>query len=271
MTGSTDDIKDLLGRALGGQEPPLRLDRDEVFRVGRKRLRRRRALEAGGVVAAVVVVVVGATTLTGLGDGDSQRLLPAATSTATVTTTQGKPELPVSTTVHGPPSAPVSQGPITSEHADVLTDKLYNSAVLHSRDLTTPGPAGKPEFVVRGGTYLFEADVTFAGMEGALQVTVESGPLDRSVTCEDMSYPGDCEVRLRPDYKAPVATSDWATGKVVRREVRTLLPDGTKVMALVTNQSSRQLADNPPSMSPNPPLSLDDLVELVLNCGLRVS
>ena len=46
-----DDVKDLLGRALA-EEPPLRIDRDEVFRQGRRKLRSRRCFEAGSVVAA---------------------------------------------------------------------------------------------------------------------------------------------------------------------------------------------------------------------------
>jgi hypothetical protein len=269
------DIKDLLGRALGGQEPPLRLVRDEVFRVGRKRLRRRRAFEAGGVVAAVVAVVVGAATLTGLGGADDpRRLPPAASSSAPAPTTPElprtsaptRPDVPVSTS-----TGPVGHAPMTSEHAAAITEKLYRSAVMASRELAAPpGVSGKPKFVVQDGTYLFEADVIASGMEGALQVTISSGPVDRSVTCGEMPYPGDCEVVLEPDYQAPVATSDSAADKVLRRVASTILPDGTKVVAVVTNQSYRQLAEAQPSTSPKPPLGTPDLVELVLNSGLRV-
>ena len=62
-----EDVKELLGRALAG-EPPLTLDRDEVFRDGRRRLRNRRLFSSGGVAAGVVAAAVGAVLLTGLID-----------------------------------------------------------------------------------------------------------------------------------------------------------------------------------------------------------
>lgn len=59
-----DDVKALLGRALDG-EPPLGIDRDQVFAEGRARLRRRRSIAISGVAAAVVAAALGTTALTG--------------------------------------------------------------------------------------------------------------------------------------------------------------------------------------------------------------
>lgn len=94
------DVKALLGRALDG-EPPLRIDRDEVFAEGRARLRRRRSIAIGGVAGAVVAAALGTTALTGglLGQpaGD---IGPAASVSAPVV-----PRPPASTTTSSPQTA----------------------------------------------------------------------------------------------------------------------------------------------------------------------
>jgi hypothetical protein len=270
------DIKELLGRAFGEQEPPLSIDRDEVFRTGRKRLRRRRVFEAGGVVAAVVVAAVGATLLTGVvGDPDEKRLPPAASSGDVA---PPGPDLPLTTTKSGPvetattgPAQPPSSIevplPLSSKHADELTDKLYRSNILTGHDLVAPpGGHGKPKFVTRSYSYVFEADVLAADLEGSLQVTVEAQVGNVALNCGDMPQPGDCGV----DLDRRVAVSTWSEGKVSRRVVRTILPDGSMVTAVATNRSYRQLAADESPNSPKPPVSEDDLVKLVLEAGLRV-
>jgi hypothetical protein len=60
------DIRRMLGRAFG-PEPPMRLDRAEVFRRGRRAVRVRRIAASLGVAATVVAVAVGVSLLPGLG------------------------------------------------------------------------------------------------------------------------------------------------------------------------------------------------------------
>jgi hypothetical protein len=266
------DIKDLLGRAFD-QEPPLRIDRDEVFRVGRTRLRRRRVFEAGGAVAAVVVAVVGASLLTGMvgEDTDDDRIPPAASSTQVAPPGPGLPlpetESPASTTNRGSPSSPVSLSPaFTSAHAAELTQALYHSATMNNMVTVPP----KPEFVVRGNSYMFDTDVTSPGVEGALRVTVEAQlENDVRVNCGDMPKPGDCAVNF--DHQTGVAVSHWTGDKVSRIIVRAVLSDGSRITALSTNHSARQVNAGESPSNLEPPINEDDLVNLVLKSGLHVT
>jgi hypothetical protein len=265
------DIKGLLGRALGDHEPPLRIDRDEVFRVGRKRLRRRRVFEAGGAVAAVVVAVVGASLLTGMvgDDPDDDRIPPAASSTQSAPPGPGLPltESPTSTATNGgPPSAPVSLSPaFTSAHAAELTQALYTSAAIYNKT-TVPST---PKFVVRGSSYRFDADIIGPTSEGALQITVEA-QLDNDVpvNCGDMPR-GNCAVTF--DNQTGVAVSHWTEGKVARIVARAILPDGSRITALSTNHSARQVNAGEPPINLAPPIYETDLVNMVLRSGLRVT
>lgn len=273
------DIKALLARALGEQEPPLRIDRDEIFRAGRHRVRRRRAFEAGGVVAAVVVAAVGASLLTGLVGGPEENQLPPAASTTDV----APPglDLPLTSTPQVPTSAqnmPTSETPLppngtstfNSDHANALTEAVYNSPATKGVDLLAlAGQSGKPAFVTQISSYVFEADVVDSGMEGSLRITVEAEPNRVPVNCGDMPQPGDCAVN--DDHEVAVAVSTWTDGEVSRRVVRAVLPDGSKVTAESTNQSSRLHDAGKPPMNQKPPLSEYDLVKLVLKAGLRVA
>ncbi|GLW92345.1 hypothetical protein [Actinokineospora globicatena] len=103
----TDDVRDLLGRALG-DEPPLGIDREAVFADGRRRLRRRRVAATGGVAAAVAVAVFGAAMLSSGAIGLSQpEVLPAAPPSVT-TTRVPAPVEPVPTTPTKAPSSTIT-------------------------------------------------------------------------------------------------------------------------------------------------------------------
>ena len=221
------DIKDLLSKAIG-DEPPVGIDRDEVFRVGRQRVRRRRALAAGGVVAAVVVAVVGASVLTDFVEAPPEDVPAAGAPPA-----PPGPDLPLpsSSTRTKPPRA------MTERQADVLTQKLYSSGLV---DIGTaepwPGQSGPDaRFRVVEGEYLYEADIVAQDRKGRLEVTVGVAPSDRAVSCDDLGEPHvTCTVTQA--YGPPVVQATWKNAEGERRNLAVaVLPGGTKVAAVATN------------------------------------
>jgi hypothetical protein len=276
----TDDVKNLLGRALG-QEPPLRIDRDEVIQQGRKRLRRRRLFEAGSVVAAVLVVAVGAVTLTNLADSGPQRMPPAASrtqsappgpalplpkpsATVTTTTTPGvHTSLP--STELGTPIPPSVVG--TGE----LTELLYNAGVVTQKEVRpVPGaPNGVPAFQQEATRFVYQADVLRTSDSGSLEVTIDLTP---GATADCAAVPvafGDCEIRGQPDF--PVAVSQWRGADGERRAFAfTVMSDGLRIAAIASNISSYdRKVGRVPSDGP-PVLSADQLSMLVVKVGVRV-
>jgi hypothetical protein len=275
----TDDVKNLLGRALG-QEPPLRIDRDEVILQGRKRLRRRRLFEAGSVVAAVLVVAVGAVTLTNLADSGPQRMPPAASrtqsappgpalplpkpSTTAATTTSGVRTSPPSTEL-GTPLPPSVVG--TGE----LTELLYNAGVVTQKEVRpVPGaPNGVPAFQQEATRFVYQADVLRTTDSGFLEVTIDLTP---GATADCAAVPvafGDCEIRGQPDF--PVAVSQWRGADGERRNFAfTVMSDGLRIAAISSNISGYdRKVGRVPSDGP-PVLSADQLSMLVVKVGVRV-
>ncbi len=262
----TDDIKDLLGRAIGA-EPPLRLDRDEVLRAGRKRLRRRRALEAGGVVAAVVVAAVGASMLTGVigAAPDGDRLPPAAT-----TTTDNGPipgiDLPLTTG----PSAPAGP-PLSTQHADLLTDRLFASPVIAATGalMATEGGDDQLAFRVESGAYVFEADVVTSTEDSAFQVSVEAASPDERTSCDLVPELYDnCKVYEKgPDSE--VAIANWKSVDGEKRILVLSVHDGSKVVAVSTNISSQKRTKGKQADGRDPILDSTELTMLVLDTDLR--
>ena len=272
----TDDVKDLLGRAFG-QEPPLRIDRDEVIQLGRKRLRRRRMFEAGGVVAAVVVVAIGAATLTNLTDSEPQRMPPAASRTQTA---PPGPELPLpipstgtsppqSTTTASPPSVPSTDQSFRTGQpfdANYLTELLYNVGGVSRKEVQQPpgGPPGLPAFQQDGAKYVFRADVSrIGGGTGSLDVTVDFAP---GVVADCATLPsayGDCEVRGRGEL--PVAVSEWSGPDGERRLlVYTVLFNGTRVAAIASNVTAHDREVGKVPTNAPPVFSTDQLNSLVV-------
>jgi hypothetical protein len=270
----TDDVKNLLSRALG-QEPPLRIDRDEVIQQGRKRLRRRRMFEAGSVVAAVMVVAVGAATLTNLADSDPQRMPPAASRTQSA---PPGPELPLPAPSSGPPGTtgslprpPSSETQLSpvSLNAEQLTSLLYSSDVVTRKDVLpqSNAPDGVPGFQQQAGSYVYRADLVRAGYSGSLEVTVDYFP---GAVTDCAALPpmfGDCEIRGQGNF--PIAISEWRGKDGERRTFAfTVRSDGTRVAAVASNItiSDRDAGRKPKDVPPV--LTTDELSGLVVKVGI---
>ena len=273
MTQDDEDIKSLLGRALVG-EPPLRIDRDEVFRQGRRKLRARRRLEAGGAVAGVVVAVVAAVLVSGLvGDDEPDHNVPPAAS-RTVTTTPPPPSagMPSSalTTTESPPSMPSAE-PVS---AQTLTAAFKAANLL---------PAGlqptSARFALVGSAYELRADLIGSGREGSLYVTVEgrlpgSSPdvaafPDVAAGCSDVRphYTG-CQASILDGVSVIVAGfTNYDTGEKLRMAFA-IHADGTAVTAIAANVSDRQRAVGKPPAGP-PIVSDEVLSRIVVEPGLR--
>lgn len=253
------DIKDLLGRAFDDEEPPLGIDRDEVFRAGKQKVRRRHRLAAGGVVAAVVVAAVGASLLTDFVDITPDKELPPA---AEAPPAPPGPELPLT-----PTSTPEGTPPFTAERAGELTARLRDS--IGSRvAVAWPGEPGSPGFRVDGNVYRYTSDVVEAdGGEGTLQVLIDYVTPGTSVTCDGAT--GSCEVSKASGYA--VARSEW-TGKPTGAQyamATVVLPDGTRVEATSSNQS-RRMRDVSEAPSGKPALDLDELTNLITQAKFSV-
>jgi hypothetical protein len=252
MTDSGNDtVKDLLSRAFT-QEPPLRIDRDEVLQQGRKRLRRKRMFEASGVVAAVLVVAVGASMLTNLADeSDSNRMPPAASTTAPEPSSQSMtPPTTTTTTTSGPdaPSVETSEvPPPESQRAIELTNALRKSGFLAPFvPKSVEGPVDEPTFTAKTDAYYFEYEVDLyakqAGPAGHLKITVDYAPGKPSdcSTIPDMFF--GCEI------KGSVTTARWESpdGELQNYAV-TIHDDGTRVAALSSNMTiTERLAGQTP-------------------------
>ncbi|HEX6356827.1 hypothetical protein [Actinophytocola sp.] len=222
-----DDVKHLLGRAFG-EEPPLGIDRDEVLRDGRKRLRRRRLFASGGVVAAVVVVAIGAATLPNLVDDSTpERMPPAATGTS----------LPESSFPPPPPSIR-TQAPLTPDWAAKLTSKLYGSGYLpESAVQPVAGEVEFPKFQVVEDKYVYRAKIIGPSGEGVLKITVESSrgikPDCASITRQHQY--SSCEIHPKDGVDLLVARERWSDRAEVITYAQAVLNDGTLVTAKVSN------------------------------------
>lgn len=250
------DIKDLLGKAFDDEEPPLGIDRDEVFRAGRQKVRRRHRFAAGGVVAAVVVAVVGAAVLTDFVDVKPDELPPAAEAPPA----PPGPELPLT-----PTSTPAGAPPFTTERADELTVKLHRFVGLGSA-VEWPGDT-EPRFHVEGPSYQYASDLVIAGRgEGALEVSVSYVAPGTAVTCVDNR---DCTLS---DTKGNmVAQTVWTDrGNDERRALAAVIfADGTKVTAMSTNLSQR-MRDDQKEPSGQPVLDIDALTDLITQAKFSV-
>jgi pyruvate/2-oxoglutarate dehydrogenase complex dihydrolipoamide acyltransferase (E2) component len=257
MTDSAnEDVKDLLSRAFT-QEPPLRIDRDEVLQQGRKRLRRKRTFEASGVVAAVLVVAVGASMLTNLADeSDQNRMPPAASTTAPEPSSQPMTSPTTTTTTTSGPEAPSVETsevpPPESQQAIDLTTALRKSGFLAPFvPQSVGGPVDEPTFTARADVYSFEYEadlyVKQTGPAGHLKITVDYAP-GKPADCS--TIPGtffDCET------KGSVTTARWKSpdGELQNYAV-TVHDDGTRVAALSSNMTiaERMAGQTPKAVQP---------------------
>lgn len=257
------DIKDLLGKAIG-DEPPLDIDRDEIFRAGRQRVRRRRSLAASGVVAAVVVAAVGAATLTNFVSVDPDPVPPAVGDSQHAP--EG-PELPLTPTSGKPPPGVR----LTVEHAKQLTGRLFDSGHVPAGNVV-PWPADggdRPVFRVENGAYLYQSDLALPEGEGVLQVVVDYVAPGVKTSCGDINGPHDSCVEV-PYYGVVTAQATLDAAGERRNLVAAVLRDGTRVFAMVSN-FSRRFADagkEPPGTEPV--LDMDRLTKLVVKSGFSV-
>ena len=249
------DIKDLLGRAFDDEEPPLGIDRDEVLRAGRQKVRRRHRLATGGVVAAVVAAIVGAAVLTDFVEIAPDKLPPAAE----VLPAPPGPQLPLA-----PTSTQAGAPPFTTEHAGALTTRLRDFV---GRDSVVVWPDSGSGFRVEGPSYQYSSDLVMPdGREGVLQVSVSYVSPGTAVSCVDN---GDCV--LRDTNGNTVAQTEWTEkGKDERRVLAAVvLSDGTKVTAMSTNLSQRMRDDGKPPAG-GPVLDIDALTDLITQAKFSV-
>lgn len=280
------DVKKLLGRAFDSGEPPLRIDRDEVFRVGRKRLRTRRIFEASSVVAGVVAAAVGAVLLTGLVSGDERERLPPAADTSDEQQAPPGPTLPLPTQPQPPRPGAGASEPVTTTttmtnhappstagsfdvRAEKLTNALYQSGLVHvGKAKKFPPETGTPEFELVNDAYLFRGDV-FLGTWGSLEVMVTVGPRSHTPNCGEELRPYDlCEQVVRDGLPVVIASWKGSTGEK-RYLVQAMHPDGTVVTAIASNTTERDRQVLKPAGGGPPVLSEDELVRLVSQPSLR--
>ena len=243
------DIKDLLGRAFDDEEPPLGIDRDEVFRAGKQKVRRRHLFATGGVVAAVVVAAVSAALLTDFIEVKPDELPPAAEAPPA----PPGPVLPLT-----PTSTPAGAPPFTTGRAGELTVKLRDF-VGRVSPVEWSGDAD-PRFRVEGPSYQYASDLAMSdGSEGVLQVSVSYVSPGTAVTCVEND---DCVLSEVGGNR--VAQTEWTDKDTGERRalVAVVLADGTKVTAMSTNLS-RRMQDDSKKPSGEPVLDIDALTDLI--------
>jgi hypothetical protein len=275
VSADDEDVKTLLGRALAG-EPPLTLDRDAVFRQGRRKLRNRRRFEAGGAIAGVVAAAVGAVLLTGLVAEEPAEDLPPAASREPAHPPPG-PTLPLTTTttVAEPPSSAPSSvtlpRPMSKDHAAELTTLLAKSVTLGGNlKLTTLGGDGEAVFEINSDLYYLQADVRTPTSEGSLFISLAAGSPTVEADCGQLEQVADtCAVEVKGGLRVAVGFWKYHDTGEKRYAVTVNRPDGTSITAISTNQSERQRRDGKLPRGGPPVVDRDDLVELVLIPGLR--
>ncbi|MFC4858854.1 hypothetical protein [Actinophytocola glycyrrhizae] len=261
----SEDIKDLLGKAIG-DEPPMGVDRDEVFRAGRQRVRRRRGLAAGGVVAAVVAAAVGAATLTNFVSVEPEPLPPAAGNSQFA---PPGPDLPLPPRSQPKPSV-AGAPPLTTGHTGTLTQRLFQSGIVRVRDvLPWPSHTSPTGFRIQDDTYLFEADISTAKAEGFLRVSVSFVAPGSVASCAEVDAGYDsCKMGSKDGL--PVAEATWKGQDGERRDLALVaMPDGTKITAMSSNISQR-LRDARKVPSGRPVFDAETLTRLIVKSGFSV-
>lgn len=242
MNHQHEDLKHLLGRAFAG-EPPLRLDRDEVFKRGRRRVRHRRIIEAGAVVAAVVAIVVGAASLTGLlGTGTDGELPPAATATTSTTGTTNAADRPTAASSSPvPTTVSLPTEPLTTDvHAARLTEVLAAGFPLPAGMVALPVPGdrtGPLTFRQSQGGYKAAADLTDRRGEGSLFIEVDFATA-RQPGCDGSPQGVSCTVEMYQGVSMSVVTQTNPDGEI-SYSINAVRPDGTGVYVAASNVSDR--------------------------------
>jgi hypothetical protein len=262
----SDDVKELLGKAFG-QEPPLGIDRDEVLREGRKRLRRRRYFASGGVVAAVVVAAVGAATLTNLaGSSAPERMPPAGSSTMQTTPSAPTQQSPPKSEVP-PPESTRPPKPPSQAWANELTVLLHKSGHVPEALARPVGGGKKAKFWLVGDKYVYKADIIGPKGDGYVEVTVEYAP-GRVSDCKLMTAYGECSVRTKNGVDVLVGRQWKDTGETTTY-TQAVLPDGSMVTATSSNLTSVAMKAGRSPNTPIPVLDDEALCDILVKSGLR--
>jgi hypothetical protein len=251
------EIKALLGRAFG-PEPPLALDRAEILRRGRRRVRNRWFAASGGVAASVVAVVVGAVAMTGLvgthsGDRPASGIAAEYTAQPGVTSSgesaPAGPRLPL-TTDATPPSA--AAAPTTERHAAELTALLAKARPVPAEVKAVPVVDNSEPlvFLAYPGSYLTSADLVDAKGRGSLtvQLTYTTEGKGRGCT-ERQPWETSCAEVAESGVAMVISTEQQDSGYIAY-VVRAFRADGTSVYVNTTNAPIRASK----AARPTPPL-----------------
>ncbi|ONI72912.1 hypothetical protein ALI144C_43845 [Actinosynnema sp. ALI-1.44] len=253
-----NDIKQTLATAFDA-EPPVRVDRDEVIRSGRRRLLRRRAVTAGGTALAAGAVLLSSTFF--LGRGEPEQLQVAA-----------PPKPPGAATTTSKPAKP----PTAVEQR--LTNALAASRIVPT-DLTLrpvpDWPSAPLTFKLSRDRYEAATDVVDKqGNEGTMFVMVQmhdpsappTGPGSRDVR-PSCAAPNTCVQRDFGGRSVQLTTVPFGTAGEVILMADTKLPDGTSVYASTSNASSKAVGEHgkstTPPTTPHHLLTLDQLGQIV--------
>jgi hypothetical protein len=233
------DPKELLGKAFG-EEPPLRLDREEIVQRGRRQVRIRRFATSGGVAAAVVAVVLGAAVLPNLGGGGTD---DAAAPPASVhPTSAGQPYPPTTpTTAPQGPQLPLSTPatPVVDRRADELTRALADASLIPNQyHLISQADGSTPlAFIRTDETYQATAnlqDDRYGG--GDVRVAISRvKSTTRPVDCASLGGRSlSCSV-VNENGLPMVQAVQQSDGGVVSNVVQVVRPDGTEVLVVAAN------------------------------------
>lgn len=262
----TEDVKALLARAMG-DEPPLRIDREEVLQQGRKRLRRKRVIDVGSVVAAVVIAVVGATTLTNLADSEPDRMPPAASSTQPA---PPGPQLPLTTTTitEAATSAP-TEGPsvtLSETSAPRLTALLYATGLVSESDArSTSGRPATPEFLAAKDQYIYEADIVRQDEQGYLRVIV-GYTSDIAPGCAAVVVDGTCSIASTDGVQVTLIHTENPLGQ--RQTMASAkFHSGIQVAVTVSNATFQETKDGKRPLNKLPFLTDDQVCFLTTKVG----
>lgn len=161
------DLHDLLRDAAATSDAP---DADEIWRAGRTRARRRRAVAASGVAAAVAVVLGVATVL-----GTTPSTVPPVDSTPETSPSPNTGMSPAD-----PQLAP-GQSMLQSRNGDVMFDLLARPGGGALQMLTPPAIAGR-NVMLADGTLVYEGydpDAGTAGDPAVWAMPYDGGPADQ--------------------------------------------------------------------------------------------
>jgi hypothetical protein len=263
-----NDIKQVLATAFKA-EPPVRIDRAQLIKNGRRRLLRRRMTTAGGTMLAAAAVVVGTTMFIGV--GQPERLQPGAP-----VVTPPRPPAASATTLSPPPTtSPSPPSPLRVGVAQQLTKVLTESRIVPAGLAlrAIPGSGAALQFQPERDHYEASADlVDKQGNEGSLYVMVaESTANDATPTC---AAPNICVQREFGGRSVQLTTVPFSTEGEVLLIARTTLPNGVQVYATTSNVSSKAVdqhgkGQSPPT-TPNHLVTLDQLGQIVGLAGLTL-